>query len=105
MFVLIVRFQLHLDTIEAFDKLVLKTLLGIESCEPGTISYIVHANPESPAERVFYECYKDLEAFEFHEMQEHTRLFLKERQQYLVSDPEVFKLIVSDGFIAKNLVQ
>lgn len=91
-FALVVRFKL-LDGQEAdFDGLVAETLDGIRAHEPGTLAYIVHREPSAPAARVFYELYRDVEAFEEHERQPHVRHFLAERSQHLAADPLVWRL-------------
>jgi quinol monooxygenase YgiN len=48
--------------------------------------------------RVFYELYRDRDAFEEHESQPHVRRFLAEREQYLDSfDVSVLSLLVVKG--------
>jgi quinol monooxygenase YgiN len=47
--------------------------------------YITHAVEDAPLARVFYEVYRDREAFEDHERQPHTRRFLTERDHYVSS--------------------
>jgi quinol monooxygenase YgiN len=81
-FGLVVRFTLRPGAEAAFDALVARTLDGIREREPGTLVYAVHATP-SPSERVFYELYADRAAFDAHEAQPHTRVFLAEREQHL----------------------
>jgi quinol monooxygenase YgiN len=98
MFALVVRFDVLAENLEAFDRLVDQTLLGIES-EPGTLIYLSHERMGSPNERVFYEAYADREAFEAHEATEHTRRFLDERTRYLAKEPEVWWLTGVDGAI------
>jgi quinol monooxygenase YgiN len=85
-FGLVVRFELRNEEAAAdFDALVARTLPAIRECEPGTLAYLVHTVPGEPNSRVFYELYADQAAFEAHEQQPHTRHFLAEREQYLVS--------------------
>nr|WP_202447246.1 antibiotic biosynthesis monooxygenase [Streptomyces sp. SID5468] len=67
----------------AFDALVARTGEQIRAKEPGTVIYAVHRVDGRPLERVFYELYRDKNAFEAHEVQEHVRAFLAEREQYL----------------------
>lgn len=83
-FGLVVRFNLRDEAAaSAFDELVAQTLAGIEAHEPDTLAYIVHAIPDEPNARVFYELYVDRAAFDHHEEQPHTKHFLAERDQYM----------------------
>lgn len=45
--------------------------------------YVTHTVADVPLARVFYELYRDREAFEEHEQQPHTKRFLAERNQYI----------------------
>ncbi|GDY29524.1 putative quinol monooxygenase [Gandjariella thermophila] len=84
MFGLVVRFELKDEESAAgFDALVAETAPKIQSEEPGTLIYIVHTVADSPLSRVFYEVYRDRQAFEDHESQPHVKRFLAEREQYL----------------------
>lgn len=82
-FGLVVRFRLKPGHEEAFDRLVGETLVGIEEQEPGTLVYASHAVRGAPNERLFYEMYRDREAFDAHEEQPHVRRFSDERGQHL----------------------
>lgn len=83
-FGLVVRFSLRdQEAATAFDELCAGTLEGIQSAEPGTLTYVVHVPEGEPLVRVFYELYTDRAAFEAHEAQSHTKYFLAEREQYL----------------------
>lgn len=83
MFALVVRFDLlDAEAATAFDRLVEETAQGIRELEPGTLVYATHTVADAPLSRVFYEVYRDLEAFEEHEQQPHTRRFLDERSKY-----------------------
>lgn len=68
-----------------FDALVERTVAGVRQHEPGTLVYVSHTDAADPALRVFYELYRDREAFEAHEQQEHVRTFLAERPQHVSS--------------------
>ncbi|XVV05081.1 putative quinol monooxygenase [Actinosynnema sp. CA-248983] len=86
MFGLVVRFELKDEAAAAgFDALVAETAPMIRSVEPGTLHYIVHTVVDAPLSRVFYEIYRDKEAFEDHEAQPHVKRFLEQREQYLAS--------------------
>ncbi len=97
MFALVVRFDVLDGHLEAFDALVAETVEAITEHEPGTVVYVSHARENRPSERVFYECYRDEEAFGDHEATTHTRRFLAERAQHLNGDPEVWRLGTLEG--------
>lgn len=86
MFALVVRFELA-DAARAaeFDRLVEETGRGIAAHEPGTLVYATHRVDGAPLARVFYEVYRDRDAFEEHERRPHTRRFLAERDRYVTS--------------------
>lgn len=84
MFALVVRFELKDDAAaQAFDELVAETNAAIAEHEPGTLVYATHVVQDAPLARVFYEVYRDREAFEEHERQPHTRQFLDQRSTYV----------------------
>lgn len=86
MFALVVRFELKDEvSATAFDELVEATGRGIAAKEPGTLTYVTHRVRDAPLSRVFYEVYRDNEAFEEHERQPHTMRFLRERERYLAA--------------------
>jgi quinol monooxygenase YgiN len=89
MFGLVVRFTLTKDGASGFDQLVKETVPSIQRDEPGTMVYATHTVEGQPRLRVFYELYRDREAFEDHERQGHTRRFLAERERFLAGPPEV----------------
>jgi quinol monooxygenase YgiN len=95
-FGLSVRFTLKEGTAAAFDALVAETLIGIRESEPGTLIYVNQAVDDEPSLRIFYELYRDREAFDQHERQPHTRKFLAGREA-LVDHVEVDWLTAVDG--------
>ncbi|MBE8518137.1 antibiotic biosynthesis monooxygenase [Amycolatopsis sp. H6(2020)] len=104
MYALVVRFDLRDETCAAaFDALVEETGRGIASHEPGTLVYATHRVEEAPLARVFYEVYRDRDAFNEHEQQPHTLRFLAERDQYIKSTrvefitPATAKGLPADG--------
>ncbi|MEV6645789.1 antibiotic biosynthesis monooxygenase [Amycolatopsis sp. NPDC051371] len=104
MFALVVRFDLHDEARAAeFDRLVEETGRGIAEHEPGTLVYATHHVTDAPLARVFYEVYRDREAFDEHERQPHTRQFLTERHKYVKSTrvefitPATTKGLPADG--------
>jgi quinol monooxygenase YgiN len=89
MFGLVVRFTLKDGAAADFDRLVKETVPEIHRHEPGTVVYAVHQVEDQPNTRIFYELYRDREAFDDHERQDHTRRFLTERERYLSEPPQV----------------
>jgi quinol monooxygenase YgiN len=85
---LVVRFVLKAGKEAAFDELMARTVAAIAVEEPGTLVYTVHTVDGQPSQRIFYELYRDLAAFEAHEAQPHTRAFLRARDE-LVERVEV----------------
>ena len=102
-FALVVRFELLAGQEAAFDSLVAETLDGIRAHEPGTLAYIVHQEPGAPRARVFYELYRNVEAFEEHERQSHVRHFLAERSKHLAADPLVWRLAATAAVADSDL--
>jgi quinol monooxygenase YgiN len=102
-FALVVRFDLESGSADEFDQLVEGTVQQIRQSEPGTLAYLVHSVDDAPASRVFYELYRDQDAFEEHERQPHVRHFLAERGQYLVNEPTVWRLAPGSGVSRASL--
>jgi quinol monooxygenase YgiN len=99
MFGLTVRFDLRPGVAAEFDNLVAETVSLIREREPGTIVYATHVVEGQPDARVFYEVYRDRDAFEEHERQPHVRRFLDGRDRYLARPPrvELLHLAASKG--------
>ena len=89
MFGLVVRFDLKDGSGEVFDALTSEAVAVIREAEPGTLVYACHAVEGDAEARVFYELYRDKEAFEEHEHQEHVRRFHEKKAQYLSGEPRV----------------
>jgi quinol monooxygenase YgiN len=86
MFGLCVRFTCKDETsATAYDRLVAETIEAIKAYEPGTLVYASHLVDGQPLQRIFYELYRDENAFHDHEAAPHTRRYLDERDQYLAS--------------------
>ncbi|MFG2602288.1 putative quinol monooxygenase [Streptomyces sp. NPDC048514] len=97
MFGLFVRFTCKDEAAAAaFDGLVARTGEQIRANEPGTVIYAVHRVDGRPLERVFYELYRDKDAFEEHESKDYVQAFLAERDRYL-SATEVDRLDFMSG--------
>ncbi|MFI1161912.1 putative quinol monooxygenase [Streptomyces sioyaensis] len=87
-YALLVRFVVRDGAQPAFDTLVARTVGLIRTHEPGTLVYAVHTTG-TPSERIFYELYRDPEAFAFHERQQYIQEFLTVRGALLQTPPEV----------------
>ena len=97
MFGLMVRFTCKdEEAAAAFDDLAARTGEQIKAHEPGTLVYTVHRVEGRPLERIFYELYRDRNAFEEHESQDYVREFLSVREQHL-SSTEVDTLDLMSG--------
>lgn len=97
MFGLVVRFTLKEGQGEAFDTLARETLPFVRAEEPGTFVYTCHEVQDDPDARVFYELYRDRDAFETHEHTDHVGRFLREREQHLAGEPRVEFLHLQGG--------
>lgn len=97
MFGLVVRFTLKSGQGEAFDALARETLPLVRRDEPGTLLYNCHQVQDDTNARVFYELYRDRDAFEAHEGTPHVARFLHEREQYLAAEPRVEFLQLQEG--------
>ncbi len=76
MFALVVRFDCRDAAAAAeFDELTAEVVREITAKEPGTLGYATHAVEDEPLARIFYEVYRDRDAFQEHEDAEHVRRF------------------------------
>lgn len=82
-FGLVVTFTLRPESAAGFDELTGATVAEICRLEPGTILYLVHRVEGAPRKRLFYEPYRDREAFAVHEATAHVRRFLAERSTFV----------------------
>lgn len=84
-FALTVRFTIKDGHEQAFDQLVADTIADIRRHEAGTLVYVSHHVVDAPNQRIFYELYRDRDAFEAHGREPHVQRFLTERGQHLDS--------------------
>jgi quinol monooxygenase YgiN len=96
---LVVRFTLRAGHEDAFDALTEQTVAAIRMSEPGTLVYLIHREVSSPSVRVFYELYRNVEAFEAHEGTSHVQRFLIGRTEHLTGDPEVWRVSPIGGVL------
>jgi quinol monooxygenase YgiN len=84
MFALVVRFDCRDEAAAArFDELTAVAVQQITEREPGTLVYATSAVTDEPLARVFYEVYRDRDAFQAHEEAEHVRQFHKQKDPLL----------------------
>jgi len=103
MFALVVRFNLRVGHEDAFDALVAETVTAIAANEADTLIYASHSQADEPAVRVFYECYRDHDAFHAHEAAPHTQRFLAERTRHLTGPPDVWTVAPTIGAVDGKL--
>jgi len=97
MFALVVRFDLHPGTEAEFDRLVESTAEQIREQEGGTLLYLCHRVQGHPTARIFYELYRDDEAFQAHEVAAHIRDFHARRKPMMAGPERVEFLDRLDG--------
>lgn len=90
MYCLLVRFRV-LDEVAArrFDQLTATAVAEITANEPGTLVYATHRPQDEPLTRVFYEVYRDDEAFQAHEHAPHVIDFHARKAELLAGPAEV----------------
>jgi quinol monooxygenase YgiN len=96
-FALIVRFDLRPKAVVAFDQLVGVTTARIRAEEPGTLLYLCHRVQDEPTARIFYELYRDREAFQIDEVQPHFKEFHAQRKALMAGPERVEFLDRLDG--------
>lgn len=84
-FGLIVRFSVREGSEAAFDRLASDTVRRVRAEEPDTLVYAVHRVLEAPQQRMFYELYRNRQAFDTHEGKDYVQAFLSEREPLLTS--------------------
>lgn len=64
---------------DRFDRLTQDLLSHVRESEPDTLVYIAHTVPNAPLQRIFYEVYRNREAYDGHSRQPHFQRFQAER--------------------------
>ena len=83
MFALVVRFDCRDEAAATrFDQLTAEVVRQITAHEPDTLLYATHAVEGAPLARVFYELYRDRNAFQTHEVADHVVRFHAEKDRY-----------------------
>jgi quinol monooxygenase YgiN len=76
----ILIFTLLDDRVADFDRLAEQAAEEVRTAEPGTLVYVIHLVPNAPLQRIFYEIYRDQEAFDRHEGQPYMKRFVADRR-------------------------
>ncbi len=76
----ILIFTLLDDLAADFDRLAEQAAAQVRAAEPGTLVYVIHLVPNAPLQRIFYEIYRDREAFDRHEGQPYMKRFVADRR-------------------------
>jgi quinol monooxygenase YgiN len=85
MFALVVRFDCRDQAaVSRFDELTAEVIQQITEREPGTLVYATHSVEGAPLARIFYEVYRDRDAFQAHEAADHVQLFHARKDPLLV---------------------
>lgn len=97
MFALVVRFEVLPEVEADFDRLVAEMAATIRAEEPGTLLYLCHRVKDEPNARIFYELYRDDEAFQAHEVAQHVKEFHARRKPMMAAPERVEFLDRLDG--------
>jgi quinol monooxygenase YgiN len=90
MYCLLVRFRVHDEAAALrFDQLTATAVAEITAKEPGTLVYATHRPTGEPLTRVFYEVYRDDEAFQAHEHAPHVVDFHARKAELLAGPADV----------------
>src|SRR5215208_6254115 len=85
MFALVVRFDCRdRAAVTRFDELTAAVVQQITEKEPGTLVYATHSVEGAPLARIFYEVYRDRDAFAAHEAADHVQQFHDQKDPLLV---------------------
>lgn len=81
----LVIFTLLEDRVADFDRLAEQTAEEVRIAEPDTLVYVIHLVPNAPMQRIFYEIYRDRDAFDSHENQSYMQRFAAERRSCVLA--------------------
>jgi quinol monooxygenase YgiN len=82
---LIAIYTLLDDKVADFDRIAEQAAEQVRANEPDTLVYVIHTVPKAPMQRIFYEVYRDREAFERHEQQPYIQRFVTVRRPYVLA--------------------
>ena len=74
------RITLLEDRVADFDRLAEQTAEEVRIREPDTLVYVIHLVPNAPMQRIFYEIYRNRDAFDSHENQPYMKRFVADRR-------------------------
>ncbi|MFF0789357.1 putative quinol monooxygenase [Streptomyces spiralis] len=89
MYAVVARFEVRPEAVEEFDALARWRITEAARNEPGLVAYAVHRVDGEPLARVFYEIYRDREAFREHRATPQTAEFLARHAQYVQGSPRM----------------
>jgi quinol monooxygenase YgiN len=69
----------------------------VKAHEPGTLTYVLHRSAKDPTEFVFYEVYRDQDAFTAHSGSDTMKTFAKGLGGLLAGRPEIAMYEEIDG--------
>jgi quinol monooxygenase YgiN len=78
-------FTLLDNRVTDFDRFAEQAAEEVRTREPGTLVYVIHLVPNAPMQRIFYEIYRDREAFDHHERQPYMQQFVAERRSCVLA--------------------
>jgi quinol monooxygenase YgiN len=71
--------------VDDFDRLTEQVVEQVQTREPDTLVYIVHAVPSAPLQRILYEVYRDRAAYDQHRRQPYVARFEADRRPYVLA--------------------
>lgn len=83
----------------AFDRLAAEVTQAVREREPGTLVYTCHTVDNAPAQRIFYQLFRDAAAVEEHTRQPHVQRFAGEARAH-VTGTNVIELTVNAAKVA-----
>ena len=87
---IIARFKVKEGKEAEAEKKLGEMVAAVKANEPGALVYILHKNQEDPSEFIFFEVYKDDEAFASHAKTDHMA---KMRENFAaLADPSTMKI-------------
>lgn len=89
MYAVVARFEVKPEGVQKFDALAAWRISEAAANEPGLIAYAFHQVDGQPLARVFYEIYRDRDAFRDHRMTPQTAEFLARHAQYVQGPPRM----------------
>lgn len=95
----IVVYTLLEDKVAEFDRLATLVADRVRHGEPDTLVYAVHSVPTAPLQRIFYEVYRDRQAFDRHESTSSVAQFTADRRRCVLAT-NVIELRLTHGRVS-----